>query len=57
MKVTDRAASKKEPYEAPVIRRIRLIADELAVGACKRIRVATDVCNKTGTFINRTIGS
>jgi hypothetical protein len=48
---------RKEPYEAPRIRKIRLALDELAVAACKSQQAAPNVCNRGGVFVVRNIGS
>jgi hypothetical protein len=50
----------REAYEPPRIVRVRLVADEVAVGNCKSVRVGppgTLVCNNGGVLVNRTIGS
>jgi hypothetical protein len=50
----------REAYEPPRILRVRLVADEIAVGNCKSLRVGppgTLVCNNGGVFVNKTIGS
>lgn len=50
----------RQAYEPPRIVRVRLVADEVAVGNCKSVRVGppgTLVCNNGGVFVARTIGS
>ncbi|HEY5908761.1 MAG TPA: hypothetical protein VIZ31_12010 [Vicinamibacteria bacterium] len=50
----------REAYEPPRIVRVRLVADEIAVGNCKSLRVGpvgSLVCNNGGVFVNKTIGS
>jgi len=50
----------REPYEPPRIVRVKLVADEMAAGNCKSVRVGGPgslVCNNTGVFVNRQIGS
>ncbi len=50
----------REAYEPPRIVRVRLVADEIAVGNCKSLRVGPPgslVCNNGGVFVNKTIGS
>jgi hypothetical protein len=52
-----RPASDKEAYETPRVRKVKLVPDELAVGACKKQQVAAQFCNKGGIIVNRDIGS
>jgi hypothetical protein len=52
-----RPASEKEAYETPRVRKVKLVPDELAVGACKKQQVAPQFCNKGGIIVNRDIGS
>ncbi|HEY7515872.1 MAG TPA: hypothetical protein VIC87_15395 [Vicinamibacteria bacterium] len=49
----------KEPYEAPRVRKIKLVPDELAVTGCKSIPVggSSVVCRRGAVIVNRTIGS
>lgn len=49
----------KEPYEPPRIRRVTLVADELAVTGCKSTPVGgnPNICRRGGVLVNRTIGS
>jgi hypothetical protein len=49
----------KEPYEAPRVRKIKLVPDELAVTGCKSIPVggSTVVCRRGAVIVSRTIGS
>lgn len=50
----------REPYDPPQVTRVRLAAEEMAVAACKSVRVGppgTELCNRTGTFVNKAIGS
>jgi hypothetical protein len=49
----------KEPYEAPRVRKIRLVPDELAVTGCKSTPVggSSFVCRRGAVIVNRTIGS
>jgi hypothetical protein len=46
------------PYEAPAVRRIKLIPDEVAAGNCKAVQVFPNVCRQAGGILkNFTIGS
>ena len=47
----------KEPYETPQVRKVKLVPDELAAGACKKQQVFPEFCNKGGIIVNRQIGS
>ncbi len=47
----------KEPYEPPRIRRVKLVAGEVAVAACKSVRIALNVCRRGAVVTNKTIGS
>jgi len=54
------AKKPREAYEPPRIVRVRLLADEVAVGNCKSAAVGPPgnrVCNNGGVFVNKTIGS
>jgi hypothetical protein len=50
----------RESYEPPRIVRVRLVADEIAVGNCKAMVVPGSggtLCNNGGVITNRSIGS
>jgi hypothetical protein len=49
----------REPYEPPRIVRVRIVADEIAVGNCKSVVLpgTPNVCNNGGVITPRTIGS
>jgi Zn finger protein HypA/HybF involved in hydrogenase expression len=47
----------REPYEAPRIRRVKLVAGEVAVVNCKSVRIANNVCRRGTIVTNKTIGS
>ena len=47
----------KEPYEPPRIRKVKLVAGEVAVAACKSVRIALNVCRRGAVVTNKTIGS
>ena len=47
----------KEPYEPPRIRRVKLVAGEVAVAACKSVRIGLNVCRRGAVVTNKTIGS
>jgi hypothetical protein len=54
-----RRGTTREAYETPRVRRIRLVADELAVAGCKSTPVSGSriVCRRGRVIVNRTIGS
>jgi hypothetical protein len=47
----------KEPYEPPRIRKVKLVAGEVAVAHCKSIQIAPNVCRRGAVVTNKTIGS
>jgi hypothetical protein len=47
----------KEPYEPPRIRKVKLVAGEVAVAHCKSIQIAPNVCRRGAIVTNKTIGS
>ena len=47
----------REPYEPPRIRKVKLVAGEVAVAACKSVRIALNVCRRGAVVTNKTIGS
>jgi hypothetical protein len=47
----------REPYEPPRIRRVKLVAGEVAVASCKSVRIANNVCRRGAVVTNKTIGS
>ncbi len=57
--MTQPQAAKKEPYEAPRLRRVELVAEEMAVTGCKSTPVGgnPNVCRRGAVLVNRTIGS
>jgi len=50
----DKKHVTKEPYEAPLIRRIDLTPDELASTGCKS---TSPLCDNGGVLVNREAGS
>jgi len=49
---------RREAYEPPGLRRIRLVPEEVAAGNCKSVQVAPNVCRQAGGILkNFTIGS
>lgn len=49
---------RREAYEPPGFRRIRLVPEEVAAGNCKSVQVAPNVCRQAGGILkNFTIGS
>ena len=55
----DEKAPRREPYEPPQVRRVKLEADELAVAGCKSQSVGGNpfLCLRGAVIVNRTIGS
>jgi len=47
----------REPYEPPRIRRVKLVAGEVAVANCKSVKIATNVCRRGTIVTAKTIGS
>jgi hypothetical protein len=47
----------REKYEPPVVRKVKLVAEELAVAGCKSQMVSTNVCRRGVQLFNRTQGS
>ena len=47
----------RKPYEPPVIRRIKIVPEELAAAACKKVRISDNVCRVGGKLVNKLIGS
>jgi hypothetical protein len=52
----EQALKKKEPYEAPCVRRIDLTPDELASSGCKSTMIYL-ACDNGGVLINLQSGS
>ena len=54
-----KARPRREPYEPPRVRKVKLAGDELAVSGCKSTPVggSTIVCRRGGVVTNRNIGS
>jgi len=48
---------KKQTYEPPAIRKVKLVPDEMAVTHCKSVQIAPDVCRRGVIVTNKTIGS
>jgi hypothetical protein len=51
------APSVREPYEAPTVRKVKLVPDEVAVTGCKSNMVGATVCRTGSRFINFNRGS
>ena len=49
--------AEKEPYEPPRIRKVKLVAGEVAVVHCKSVQLAPNVCRRGTVVTNKTIGS
>ena len=55
--MTRTPAALREKYEPPVVRKVKLAPDELAVAGCKSIMVSPIVCRRGTQLFNRTAGS
>ncbi len=51
------ARPPRRPYEPPLVRKVKLVAGEVAVAGCKSTMVFTNVCRRGATLISRTVGS
>jgi hypothetical protein len=51
------ARPSRQPYEPPLIRKVKLVPGEVAVAGCKSVRIAPNVCRRGVQIIARTIGS
>jgi hypothetical protein len=47
----------KPAYEPPAVRKVKLVAGEIAVAGCKSVQVAPNFCRKGVQIFMRTIGS
>ena len=52
-----RRPAAREAYEAPLIRKVKLVAGEIAVAGCKSNQVFVNVCRRGTQLFARTIGS
>lgn len=55
MKESPRPA--RQPYEPPVVRKVKLVAGEVAVAGCKSVRITANLCRRGTQLFVRTIGS
>jgi hypothetical protein len=55
--MVDRAPDEKEPYEPPVVRKVKLVPDEVAVTGCKSNMVTTTICRNGSVLVNFSRGS
>jgi hypothetical protein len=51
------ARPPRQPYEPPLVRKVKLLPGEVAVAGCKSVRIAPNVCRRGAQLISRTIGS
>jgi hypothetical protein len=51
------AAPVREPYEAPAVRKVKLVPDEIAVTGCKSNIIALNVCRNGSKLVNFSKGS
>ena len=51
------ATATREPYEPPGIRKVKLVADEVAVTGCKSNMVTPSVCRNGAQLVNFSRGS
>ncbi|HSD28551.1 MAG TPA: hypothetical protein VLL75_14710 [Vicinamibacteria bacterium] len=50
-------ASVREPYEPPVVRKVKLVPDEVAVTGCKSNMITPNVCRNGSRLVNFNRGS
>jgi hypothetical protein len=50
-------ARGREPYETPLVRKVKLVPGEVAVAGCKSVRVTANLCRRGTQLFVRTIGS
>jgi hypothetical protein len=55
--VTHKPPVKRQTYEPPRVRKVKLVPDEVAVAGCKSQMVGTEVCLRGGVLVNRFKGS
>jgi hypothetical protein len=55
--MTGPARPPRQPYQPPLVRKVKLVAGEVAVAGCKSTMVFTNVCRRGATLISRTVGS
>jgi hypothetical protein len=49
--------NSREPYEAPRIRKIKIVPEELAAAACKKTMQSGNICRVAAKLINKFQGS
>jgi hypothetical protein len=47
----------RKAYEPPLVRKVKLVAGEIAVAGCKSVQVAPNFCRRGSQIFNRVIGS
>ena len=52
-----RPPAAREAYEPPLIRKVKLVAGEIAVAGCKSTQVLPNTCRRGTQLFIRTIGS
>ena len=52
-----RRPAAREPYEPPLIRKVKLVPGEIAVAGCKSTQVIVNVCRRGTQLFNKAIGS
>jgi len=55
--MSDGRRPNRQPYEPPAVRKVKLVAGEIAVAGCKSVQVAPSFCRKGTQIFMRTIGS
>jgi hypothetical protein len=55
--MVERIPDAKEPYEPPVVRKVKLVPDEVAVTGCKSNMVTTTICRNGSVLVNFNRGS
>jgi hypothetical protein len=52
-----RRPGAREAYEPPLIRKVKLVAGEMAVAGCKSTQITPTLCRRGTQLFIRTIGS
>ena len=52
-----RPPAAREAYEPPLVRKVKLVAGEIAVAGCKSTMVGPSTCKRGTQFFSKAIGS
>jgi hypothetical protein len=55
--MTESRRAPRQPYEPPVVRKVKLVPGEIAVAGCKSTQVSANLCRRGTQLFVRTIGS